>query len=96
MVSPRRLALRYCGSDLVGCGTTALVDRSKTEDTLTLIARHTEMSAVLAVVAASVTTFAATNIDDLFHHWYRAGIGLPCAEPWEARRGAHKSEWHPR
>lgn len=47
-------------------GNTAPADRSKKEDTLTLIARHTEMSAVLAVIAASVTTFAATNIDDLF------------------------------
>jgi len=64
--SPRRLALRHCGSYLVGCGTTALVDRSETEDTLTLIASHTEISAVLAVIAASVTTFAATNVDDLF------------------------------
>jgi len=60
------LALRHCGSYLVGCGTTALVDRSETEDTLTLIASHTEISAVLAVIAASVTTFAATNVDDLF------------------------------
>jgi len=51
---------------LVGCATAALVDRSKTEDSLTLIPSHTEMSAVLAVIAASVTTFAATNIDDLF------------------------------
>ncbi len=40
--------------------------RGKTEDSLTLIASHTEVSAVLAVIAASVTTFAATNIDDLF------------------------------
>jgi hypothetical protein len=66
MVSPRRSALRDCGSYLVGFGNTTRWIVAKTEDTLTLIARHTEMSAVLAVVAASVTTFAATNIDDLF------------------------------
>jgi cadmium resistance protein CadD (predicted permease) len=44
----------------------ALVDRGKTEDSLILIASHAEMSAVLAVIAVSGTTFAATNIDDLF------------------------------
>jgi len=60
------LAIRHCGSYLGDSGTTALVDRSKTEDTLTPIASHTEMSAVLAAIAASVTTFTATNIDDLF------------------------------
>jgi cadmium resistance protein CadD (predicted permease) len=60
------LALRHCGSYLDGRGTTALVDRSKTEGTLTPIPSHTEISAVFGAMAASVTTFTATNIDDLF------------------------------
>ena len=47
-----------------GGDSTTLVDRS--DEHLTFTVSHTEITSVLAAIGASVTTFAATNVDDLF------------------------------
>ena len=60
--SPGRWALRMSRSSVSSLGSTMLVDRSPN---VVPVVPHTEITSVLAAILAGVTTFAATNVDDL-------------------------------